>query len=112
MRYPPLVPPAVCHTRIRVYREDGINPDGSPRRIAVFDGLCNYKEQMRQVMDADRRLITLSAVALLPGDISPGTEHLAGSVLVGDSRTVRTIHSAYRARNPDGSVNYTRLELI
>ena len=112
MRYPPLVPPAVCHTKIKVYLEDGINPDGSPRRVTIYDGMCNYSEHMRQVLDADRRLCTLSAVALIPGDMSPDSEQLSGSVLIGDGQTVRTIHSASRARNPDGTVNYTRLDLM
>lgn len=112
--YPKLVPPSVCHTAVTVAIESGLNRDGTPKVVKVIDGQCNYSEKSRQVMSADRQLITLSACALFDGDIAPGVD-LSGTVTVkgaGSPDITRRIYRAERARNPDGSVNFTKLELI
>ena len=72
----------------------------------------NYAEANKWIMDAERRLIRLQAAVLLNGDIAPELETLSGTVTVAGSDTPRVIQSAARARNPDGTVNYTRLELM
>lgn len=79
----------------------------------IFEGKCNYSERSRQVMNAERQLIQLNACALIPGDIAPGRD-IAGEVVIrgAGAETVRVIYSASRARNPDGTVNYTQLELV
>ena len=79
----------------------------------VFEGKCNYSERSRQVMNAERQFIQLNACALIPGDIAPGRD-IAGEVVIrgAGAETVRVIYSASRARNPDGTVNYTQLELV
>lgn len=112
--YPKLVPPAVCHTYVRVVLQDGMNRDGTPKVVREFKCRCNYSEKSRQVMSADRQLIELSACALFDGDIAPGID-LSGEVAVlnaGDRETVRRIYRGEHARNPDGTVNFTKLELI
>ena len=86
MKYPQLVPDRVCTTPITVYRESGLNRDGSP-------------------------IITLNAVALFNGDIAPDSDTIEGDVDV-LSGIHRRIYASQKCRNPDGTVNYTRLELI
>ncbi|MBQ8960450.1 MAG: hypothetical protein IJ071_04440 [Ruminococcus sp.] len=111
MRFPRLVPDKVCTTPITVYREGGLNRDGSPKRTVIFDGKCNYSEKTFQRMTADKQLITLNAVALFNGDIAPDVDDIEGEadVLHGIHRR---IYASQKCRDPDGAVNYTRLELI
>ena len=108
MKWPELVPDRVCTTPIIVYFTDGFTKDGEPNRNVIFDGNCNWAEQSREVLSADRSLVTLSATALFNGDIYPEKD-ITGEVEV--HGIIRRVHSASRARNLDGTVNYTRLEL-
>ncbi|MGX8702070.1 hypothetical protein [Caproiciproducens sp.] len=112
MKWPELVPDAVCNTPIIINITDGINEDGSPKVVDTWEGKCNYSEKQKQILDAERRLITLEATALFNGDIFPGREKLEGEATLDGGSTVRTIYRGSRARNPDGTVNYTQLELM
>lgn len=112
MKWPELVPDRVCTTPIVVYRTEGIDENSAPRQITVFAGKCNYSEKMKQVLDAERRLVTLSATALFNGDIAPGAETIEGFAKVDGGEIERVIFRASRARNPDGTVNFTQLELM
>lgn len=111
MNYPRLVPDRVCTTPITVYREGGLNKDGSPKRTVIYEGKCNYSEKTCQRMTADKQLITLNAVALFNGDIAPDADSITGEVYVLHG-IHRRIYASQKGRNPDGTVNYTRLELI
>lgn len=111
MKYPQLVPDKVCTTPITVYREGGLNRDGSPKRTVIFEGKCNYSEKTYQRMTADKQLVTLNATALFNGDIATDVDNIEGDVEV-LSGIHRHIYASQKCRNPDGTVNYTRLELI
>lgn len=109
MKYPCLVPKKVCKTDIKVMFESGFDIRGCPETTVIFDGKCNYQEQQKEVLDNERKLVVLQAVALFPGDIAPD-EEISGFCDVCGVK--RKIYVASRARNPDGTVNYTRLELM
>lgn len=109
MRWPRLVPPGLCNVPVKVYRVTGTGEDGAPLRELIFDGKCNFDEKLRQTLTADKRLIRLEGTALFDGDLCPGQE-LTGEAELG-ARTYQ-IYRAGRCRNPDGTVNYTRLELM
>jgi hypothetical protein len=109
MKWVELVPDRICTTPIKVLFENGLNEDGSPHQETVFSGNCNYSEKAKTVFDGERKAVRLSAVALFNGDISPGKD-IEGCVEVGN--TTRRIFSFSRGRNPDGTVNFTQLELI
>lgn len=102
-------PKWACVTPIKIY-QTYLSEDGEPVEELVFEGLCNYSEKSRQVMDAERRLIQLNAKAIIEGDIAPGKD-IEGYVLV-EGIIERAIHRAARPRNPDGSVFSTELELM
>ena len=89
MKWPELVPPAVCRVPIAVTLTNGNDEDGAPRVAVVVETMAS---------------------ALFSGDIAPELVHLTGWADVLGARL--TIHAADRARNPDGTVNYTRLELM
>lgn len=111
MKFPTLVPDKVCTTPVLVYREDGLNRDGSPKRTVIFEGKCFYSEKTKYKITAEKQLITLSGEVLFNGDIAPDTDVINGEVqLLSGIR--RIIYSSEKAKNPDGTVNYTRLELI
>lgn len=111
MKYPALVPDRICTTPVTVYREDGLNRDGSPKRTVVFEGKCFYSEKTKHKITADKQLIILSGEALFNGDIAPDTDVITGEVQL-LSGIKRRIYASQKAKNPDGTVNYTRLELI
>ena len=111
MKYPRLVPDKVCTTPIVVYWEGGLNRDGSPKRTVIFEGKCNYSEKTFQRMTADKQLVTLNATALFNGDIAPDSDTIEGEVNVLHG-IHRRIYASQKCRDPDGTVNYTRLELI
>lgn len=111
MVYPPLVPDAVCTTPIRIYLEDGFGEDGSPHRTVLFSGRCNYRRVLVTKLQGEHRTVTVTGEAYLTGDVLQGQE-LSGVAQVGEDTTPRPIVRAERAYNPDGTVNYTRLELM
>ena len=110
MRYPNLVRPQMCHTEIEVYVIDGTDRYGQPNEKVYFKGKCNWSEKARQVMTAEKQLVQLAASAYIPGDIAPEMPVVLGYVRVHGRQY--QIHTGSRARNPDGTVNFTQLELI
>lgn len=111
MVWPKLVPPAVCTTPIEVTLEDGVNEDGSPKVVGRYTGKCNYREEAKWSVDGERRVVRMMGIVLIDGDIAPGLEDITGTTIIGRGK-VRRIDKGVRGRNPDGTVNYTRLELI
>lgn len=111
MVYPPLVPDAVCRVPIQIYLEDGFGEDGSPHRTILFSGRCNYRRTLVTKQDGEHRSVTVTGEVYLNGDILPGQE-LSGVAQLGGDPTPRQIARSERAYNPDGTVNYTRLELM
>lgn len=111
MDWPKLVPPAVCTTPIDILVQSGYNPDGSPRHVMVYRGICNYSEKSKWVTDGKGGWVQLQAAALFDGDILPGKD-IAGIAIINGGQVTRRIHAAARGRNLDGTVNYTQLELI
>ncbi len=110
MRFPDLVPDKVCNTPCTVFRTDGLNRDGSKKRIAIFEGKCFHSEKSVQKLNAEKHLITLSGAAFFGGDIAPDSPVIDGYVEIAGKEY--RIYGSEKAKNPDGTVNFTRLELI
>ncbi len=110
MKWPSLVAPWACKTQVTVYLESEIGEDGAPVEREPIQTLCSFSEQQRQILTADRQLVTLNGTLLFPGDLAPDCPKLAGTVEVCGNRW--NIHKASRCRNPDGSVNFTKLEVM
>lgn len=135
MKYPKLVPPRLCNSVVRVDLHGALKASGEPETILIYEGRCNLARKTKQVLTADRRLITIEAVALFDGDIAPYINELKGKLSVRELTLVDTedkisletennealtfeafgdkynIFRAVKEVNPDGTVNYTRLEL-
>lgn len=112
MKYPCLILKSVCKTPIRVtvFRE-GISEDGEPLSAVSLDLVCNYQDKAKTVITADKQVVQLTAQAYFIGDIAPELPTVSnGEVEVFGVK--RRIFQGEKARNPDGTVNYTRLDLV
>lgn len=111
--WPELVPAWACNAKITVMLFNGKNADGEETYREVYSGRCNYSEKSKSVLDSQKRQVLLAGTALISGDIAPGSD-LSGEVeiSIGDAKLKRRILQGSRARNLDGTVNFTQLELI
>ncbi len=108
--WPRLVPPGVCKTPCVVVLTNGTGENSAPAETVRLELRCNWQDGPRQMMNAQKQLIQLSGVALLNGDIAPELPILTGTVeIYGISWN---IYRGSKCRNPDGTVNYTKLELM
>ena len=73
--------------------------------------LRGYQDKARTVLTAEKKLVQITGTALFPGDICPELP-----VISGGSAEIfgvkRRIEQGTKARNPDGSVNYTEVILV
>lgn len=112
MKYPCLVPDAVCKTPISLtIYADELTEDGAPMIAATYEGRCNYQASAQRVYTDDKHYFQLSGKALFNGDILPALGNIADGTaeIFGESRK---IYRGTKARNPDGSVNYTEIQLM
>lgn len=137
MKYPNLVPKILCKTDIHiVIYGEGLTEEGEP--IVMYDGnlKCNYQDSGKTVMTAEKKLVEITGTAYFPGDVCPKLDVITDGyaeikhkykLLSGPDitpskslqpgkqdciTTQRKILRGTKARNPDGTVNYTKLELI
>jgi hypothetical protein len=97
-------PKFLANTSIQVY-SSYLSEDGEDIEELVFDDKCIYTDKQRQVVTADKQLITLTGKAVIEGNI-PIRE---GYLLVnGDKKKVVSVE---RPLNPDGSIFSTELNL-
>jgi hypothetical protein len=101
-------PKWILVTPVKVYQTE-LSEDGEPVEELIFDGLCCYDEKMRQTLDKERRLVTLSGKVIIHGDIN-SDKLIEGYVVIGGAQ--RSIFRSARPHNPDGSVFSTELELM
>ncbi len=112
MRFPCLVDKHYCKTPadVIIYRE-GISEDGEPLEAVSYSGVCNYQDSAKTVLTAEKKIVQLSAQAYFIGDIAPDLAVISsGEITINGEK--RQIFQGVKARNPDGTVNYTRLDLI
>ena len=112
MRYPCLVPKRLCKTDITCsFEREGLNEYGEPLKTIEYSGKCNYQDKAKTVLTAEKKLVQITGTALFPGDICPELP-----VISGGSAEIfgikRRIEQGTKARNPDGSVNYTEVMLV
>lgn len=117
MKYPKLVPPRLCHTEVKVSFLGDLDIEGDEEILGEFSGKCNIQFKTKQRLTADKRLVTINAVALFDGDIAPDISNPKGTLKLKKDGSADEydkeyrIHSIAKECNPDGSVNYTRVEL-
>ena len=112
MRYPSLVNPKFCKTPIHiVINQKPISEDGEPLKALEIDTMCNYQDKAKKVLTEQQQLIEIEGTALINGDIAPSLASISNGTVVVNG-VERRIFRGTKARNPDGTVNYTKLELV
>lgn len=112
MTYPCLILQRFCNTDIRLeFDQEGLNEYGEPLAPIVFEGKCNYQDKARTVLTAEKKLVEITGSALIPGDACPGLPVISGGGAVVHGAKRRILQGT-KARNPDGTVNYTEVLLI
>lgn len=109
MNYPSLVPERLCQAPIRLHIEqEGLDEDGAPIEALFYEGKCNWQDGAKTVLTAQQKYVRITGRAYFPGDLCPGIPVLSGGwAEVFGVR--REIVEGIKARNPDGSVNYTEV---
>lgn len=112
MRYPCLISKRFCRTNIALeLNREGLNEYGEPLQTIHYEGTCNYQDKAKTILTAEKKLIEITGSALFPGDICPELPVITGgSAKIHDVQ--RRILEGRKARNPDGTVNYTEILLI
>lgn len=112
MKYPDLVPKRLCKTPIHVYLEsEEITKLGEPGKTLDLDLKCNFQDSAKTVLTAEKKLVQITGTAMFCGDIAPEFPSLSGGTVTVFGQT-RRIESGMKARNPDGTVNYCKLEVV
>lgn len=112
MKYPCLVKKQLCKVDIELnIQQEGRSEYGEPLPAVVYSGKCNYQDKAKRVLTAEKKLIEITGSALFPGDICPELPVISGgnAVVFGAKRRIL---EGRKARNPDGTVNYTEVLLV
>lgn len=97
-------------TPITIVVTDGLNEDGTEKEVLRKDIKCNFSETTKRVQNKDGLWVSLSGVVHFKGDICPDISNPTGYVIIFGRKIIISNYS--RPRNPDGTVNHTKLELM
>lgn len=111
MKYPQIVPNMVCTTPVHlILNGEDLNRYGQPMEVLNLDTTCNYQCTSQRTIEDKQIVIKTVATLLFNGDIVPELEEItSGTAEI--SGEVRQIEKGSKVRNPDGTVNYTRIYL-
>ncbi len=111
MRWPRLVAGFTQSTPVAVTVElEGFDRDGAPIEGASWEGSANWQDVSKRVYSRDRVEIDVTASLYIDGDPFPEVASITGGTVEAFGEE-RDIVLGSKGRNPDGSVNFTRLEL-
>ena len=112
MKFPCMVDKRFCKTPIKVCIDSSeLSEDGELTQVIELDTTCNLQMGARASFTKDKEKIELAGIALFIGDLCPGLPVIAsGSVVINGQEF--SINKGTKNLYPDGTVNYTTLELI
>lgn len=112
MLFPCLVDKRFCRTPIKIYIEtDELSEDGELGQVYDISAECNLQMGAKVGLTKNKEQIDLSGVALFIGDLCPDVPVIASGYVIVNGREYR-INKGTKNLNPDGTVNYTTLELV
>lgn len=111
MKYPCLVRKNVCTTPAHLeIKREGLTKYGEPLSNISIDCMCNYQDNAKTVYTDDKKLVELVGCAYFQGDIVPELPTISGGTITINGET-RGIYIGTKARNPDSTVNFTKIEV-
>ena len=112
MKFPCLVDKRFCKTPIKVSIDSTeLNEDGELTQSLELATTCNLQMGARVSLTKDKEKIELSGVALFIGDLCPTMPVIASGTATINGQEY-SINKGTKNYNPDGTVNFTALELI
>lgn len=99
-------------TEARVIIDDN-EPNEFGEREPLLDKvfLCNYQDTANVVYTKDRQQINANGTIYIDGDVAPNVPFISNGKVVIFGETHEIIRGQ-KARNFDGTVNFTRLDVI
>lgn len=113
MKFPCLILPQFCKTPIKVtIYDEGPSEDGAP--VVLLDNAefeCNFQDKAKPIYKDKQKVVQANGTCYIRGDILPGSAVISSGFveIFGEKRTIA---QGTKARNADGSVNYTQLDVI
>ena len=104
----PVVKKLLRAMNVTIIEQEGIDEDGAPVAALTYEGLCNWQDGGRVELTGEQKYVRITGRAYFPGDICPDLSNLTGGygVIFGERREIA---EGVKARNPDGTVNYTEV---
>lgn len=109
--YPKLVPESVAKFPAAVeIEQEGVDDTGEPLATITVNKNCNYQETTEKVYGNGKVDIVVRAKCYFDGDICSSVNTISGGyvTVLGNRRRIKAGTKAY---NPDGTVNFTCIEL-
>lgn len=110
MKYPKLVLPHTCTTEVTVMLTGDNNENGEAAVVKEIRTKCSRQTKVQNVQQGERYVQKLKTILLFDGALDEEDSQLKGYVIFAVDCKINIL-SGFMARNPDGSVNYTKLEL-
>lgn len=112
MSYPKLVRERDCRTPCTVTLfAEGITEDGAPAAAFTGELRCIVQSSSRRIRTSRHEAVTLTGEIFFCEDFCPDLPEIPdGEITILGVK--RRIAAGMKARNPDGSVNYIRLEVV
>lgn len=90
---------------------ESLNEQGEPEAAFTWKGKVIFTEKARTTVTAEQRIVRLEGQVIVKGDIAPSLEVISDGEVSVRGRTYK-LYRSERARNPDGSVHHTVMELM
>lgn len=112
MNYPKLVKEDFCTVPCTVKIEtEEISRYGEPILALNAELMCNWQTTAKTRISSDEQHTELTGIAYFADDIAPDLSEISsGTITIYGIE--RRIHKGFKGRNPDGTINYTMLEVI
>lgn len=94
-----------------VIEKEGISEEGEPIEELSIVKKCIFRERDKTIISKEGKKIILNGEVLIQGDISSDSKNISNGYIELNEKKYY-IYSGYRVRNPDGTVNHTKFEVI
>lgn len=112
MKYPYLVKEKYCKIpAILQLDQEGLTKYGEPLPRIQVERNCNYQSGAKVIYTKTKKEVAISGTLLFHGDICPELPEISSGIVT-IFGIEREIARGTKCRNPDGTVNYTKIEVV